>query len=153
MITSNTSEKGLSGIHRFHRINLVLVQWSSGYDFCLTHRRSQVRSLVEPYIFFLAYRLVRLFLMFRAQYAFSNRLKSISLPRFRASYSGFTRRSIMTHDVPPPVDTTSRLAKLRELMKAEDNSVQALVVPSEDQRKSLAISSLWSLISLSCIRL
>ena len=28
---------------RFYR-----VQWSSGYDFCLTHRRSPVRSWVEP---------------------------------------------------------------------------------------------------------
>jgi Xaa-Pro aminopeptidase len=33
------------------------------------------------------------------------------------------------------VDTSSRLARLRELMEAKENSVQAFVVPSEDQRK------------------
>jgi hypothetical protein len=27
------------------------VQWSSGYDFCLTHRRSPVRSRIEPTFF------------------------------------------------------------------------------------------------------
>ena len=26
----------------------IVVQWSSGYDFCLTHRRSPVRPRVEP---------------------------------------------------------------------------------------------------------
>ena len=34
------------------------------------------------------------------------------------------------------VDTSKRLADLRELMKREENRVQAYVVPSEDQRKS-----------------
>ena len=33
------------------------------------------------------------------------------------------------------VDTSSRLAKLRELMDEKDNSVKAFVVPSEDQRE------------------
>jgi Xaa-Pro aminopeptidase len=33
------------------------------------------------------------------------------------------------------VDTSKRLAGLRELMGRKDNSVQAFVVPSEDQRK------------------
>lgn len=39
--------------HRIHVAQLILkVQWSSGYDFCLTclhgHRRSPVRSWTEP---------------------------------------------------------------------------------------------------------
>jgi hypothetical protein len=33
------------------------------------------------------------------------------------------------------VDTTKRLAGLRELMSREDNAVKAYVVPSEDQRE------------------
>jgi Xaa-Pro aminopeptidase len=32
------------------------------------------------------------------------------------------------------VDTTERLAKLRELLKKPENNVKAFVVPSEDQR-------------------
>jgi Xaa-Pro aminopeptidase len=32
------------------------------------------------------------------------------------------------------VDTTERLAKLRELLKTSENNVKAFVVPSEDQR-------------------
>ena len=31
---------------------VITVQWSSGYDFCLTHRRSPVRSWIGPLIFF-----------------------------------------------------------------------------------------------------
>ena len=34
-----------------------------------------------------------------------------------------------------PVNTTDRLAKLRELMCHPDNAVTAVVVPSEDQRE------------------
>jgi len=34
------------------------------------------------------------------------------------------------------VNTSERLAKLRELMKRDENNVQAYVVPSEDQRQS-----------------
>lgn len=33
------------------------------------------------------------------------------------------------------VDTSNRIAKLRELMNEKDNSVKAFVVPSEDQRE------------------
>ena len=33
------------------------------------------------------------------------------------------------------VDTTARLAALRELMAKEENNVDAFVVPSEDQRE------------------
>ena len=33
------------------------------------------------------------------------------------------------------VDTSQRLSKLRELMKLKYNSVNAVVIPSEDQRK------------------
>jgi hypothetical protein len=33
------------------------------------------------------------------------------------------------------VDTSERLLKLRELMKLQSNSVNAVVIPSEDQRK------------------
>jgi len=32
------------------------------------------------------------------------------------------------------VDTTERLAKLRELLKKPENNVKVFVVPSEDQR-------------------
>jgi Xaa-Pro aminopeptidase len=32
------------------------------------------------------------------------------------------------------VDTTERLAKLRELLKKPENNVKAFFVPSEDQR-------------------
>jgi hypothetical protein len=42
-------------IHR--KSMLITVQWSSGYDFCLTHRRSPVRSRVEPVFSFLACRM------------------------------------------------------------------------------------------------
>lgn len=33
------------------------------------------------------------------------------------------------------VDTSNRIAKLRELMNEKDNSVKAFIVPSEDQRE------------------
>jgi hypothetical protein len=38
-----------SCIHK--KVALIRVQWSSGYDFCLTHRRSPVRSRIEPAFF------------------------------------------------------------------------------------------------------
>lgn len=33
------------------------------------------------------------------------------------------------------VNTTERLAKLRELLKKPENNVKAFIVPSEDQRR------------------
>jgi Xaa-Pro aminopeptidase len=39
------------------------------------------------------------------------------------------------------VDSTQRLAKLRELMSKKDNSVNAIVVPSQDQRKFIAFAA------------
>jgi Xaa-Pro aminopeptidase len=33
------------------------------------------------------------------------------------------------------VDTTERLAKLRELLKKPENNVKVFIVPSEDQRR------------------
>lgn len=39
------------------------------------------------------------------------------------------------------VKTTQRLAALRELMAQKEHNVQAYVVPSEDQREYLLISS------------
>jgi Xaa-Pro aminopeptidase len=38
------------------------------------------------------------------------------------------------------VNTTERLAKLRELMKKEEYNVEAFVVPSEDQREHMQFS-------------
>jgi hypothetical protein len=40
------------------------------------------------------------------------------------------------------VDTTQRLRALRELMKSQETSLTALVVPSEDQREHSCISYL-----------
>jgi hypothetical protein len=43
----------VKGLHilSFTNIKSMMVQWSSGYDFCLTHRRSPVRSRIEPDLF------------------------------------------------------------------------------------------------------
>lgn len=48
------------------------------------------------------------------------------------------------------VDTTKRLAGLRELMKQKENSVQAFVVPSEDQRKSSSWCTLDLILKAEC---
>lgn len=50
------------------------------------------------------------------------------------------------------VDTTKRLAGLRELMKLKENSVQAFVVPSEDQRKSSSWCTLYVVLEAKCKR-
>ncbi len=44
------SSISLMGLRMLSSTNIksVKVQWSSGYDFCLTHRRSPVRSRIEP---------------------------------------------------------------------------------------------------------
>jgi Xaa-Pro aminopeptidase len=46
------------------------------------------------------------------------------------------------------VDTSKRLAALRELMNHTENSVQAFVVPSEDQRKLFTYILLVGLMTL-----
>lgn len=48
------------------------------------------------------------------------------------------------------VDTTKRLAGLRELMKQKENTVQAFVVPSEDQRKSSSWCTLDLVLKAEC---
>lgn len=48
------------------------------------------------------------------------------------------------------VDTTKRLAGLRELMKEKENSVQAYVVPSEDQRKYFSWCTMYFVLEAEC---
>jgi hypothetical protein len=47
----------------------------------------------------------------------------------------FRRRNLSLSTMTQSVDTTARLASLRALMTTRDRDVQALVVPSEDQRE------------------
>ena len=52
----------------------------------------------------------------------------------RRATRSFTSVINMTGAVSQTVNTTKRLAGLRELMNREDNLVKAYIVPSEDQR-------------------
>jgi hypothetical protein len=46
------------------------------------------------------------------------------------------------------VDTTERLAKLRELLRKPENNVKAFVVPSEDQRMHTSHKTLGPVLNL-----
>jgi hypothetical protein len=70
--------------------------------------------------------------------------------RFRSHRSLSMSSTTMSPLSQLPVNTTDRLAKLRELMSHPDNAVTAIVVPSEDQREYYITSACdTGIISLS----